>query len=214
VIRALLRLIFASPLRAAIICGLLVAVGFGLVSYPDPELRKTLTGWRLEDAFVSGAEQQRVLEALRAAEAGSAEMIRLSETDFKQLGLPFVIGFPLEDDSARRFVIRHVGIRDGSGDPVYVADREVFAAPWWSPHRFIYKAAVAEVRAVGDVIELTFERDVLGLIGLLVFDGLIGALYGLVIGLIVAVVKGVGLPPLPRHEGLPRDRRAPARQSR
>jgi hypothetical protein len=53
------------------------------------------------------------------------------------------------------------------------------------------------VGAVGDVLELTFERDVPGLVGLMVFDGLVGALYGFVIGLIVAVVRGAGLSQAP-----------------
>jgi hypothetical protein len=216
VIRALLRFIFGSPLRAAIICGALIAVGFGLVSYPDPELRWTVSDWRLEKAFVTGADEQRVLVALTAAQRGEGELERLSEAEFRALGLPYSIGFPAEEDSARRFLIRYAGMEDVDGGRVYMAERQVFAAPWWSPHRFIYKAAAAEVNAVGEVMELTFERDVTGLMGLFIFDGLVGAVYGFIIGLIVAVVRGAGLAQapsrsLPAHaQSQPASRRRPA----
>ncbi|HWC31102.1 MAG TPA: hypothetical protein VG845_13565, partial [Dehalococcoidia bacterium] len=122
--------------------------------------------------------------------------------------LPYTVGFPIEQDSARRFLIRYAGVDELNGDRVFVADRQVFAAPWWSPHRFIYKAGAAEVHALGEVIDLTFERDVVGLVGLIVFDGLIGAAYGCLIGLIVAVLRGSGLPPLPQGKAPSRTRTA------
>jgi hypothetical protein len=200
VIRALLRFVFASPLRAAVVCGLLVAVGFGLISYPDPELRKTLTDWRLENAFVTGADEQSVLAELNAAQGGDGDLVTLSESEFRARALRYSIAFPVEKDSARRFVIRYAGMEDLAGGPVYVAEREVFAAPWWSPHRFIYQAAAAEVNALGDVLDLTFERDVPGLVGLVLFDGFVGAVYGFIIGLIVSVVRGSGLPLMPEKK--------------
>ena len=198
-IRALFRFIFSSPLRAGIVCGLLVAIGFGFLSYPDPELRKTISAWRLENAIVTGADEQRVLDLLKAAQQGDGEIVRVSEDEFRALGLDYHIGFPVEEDSARRFLIRYAGVNDLSSDEVYLAEREVFAAPWWSPHRFVYKAAAAEVNALGEVIDLTFERDVVGLVGLIVFDGFIGLIYGAIIGLIVAVVRNSGLAPLPQR---------------
>jgi hypothetical protein len=197
VIRALLRFIFASPLRAAIICGLLIAVGFGYITYPDPELRKSVTDWRLQDAFVTGQDAQRVLGVLNASDGGSGEVVRLSEEEFRARGLRYTIGFPVEEDSARRFLIRYAGMENLNDERVYLAEREIFAAPWWSPHRFVYKAAAAEVGAISEVLDLTFERDVLGLVGLLLFDGVLGLIYGFVIGLIVAVLRGAGLAQAP-----------------
>jgi len=203
----LLRFIFRSPLRAAIVCGILVAVVFGFVSFPRPELSKSVSQWRLEDVILSDADQQRLLSARDAARGGERELIELSEEEFKERNFAFSVSLPDVEGSARRFVIRYTGADDLAGGPVYVAEREILAAPWWSPHRFIYKAAVAEVDAFGEVLKLTYERDVLGLTGLIIFDALVGAAYGLVIGLIVGVIRNTGLAPAPKRTASSQRRR-------
>ena len=193
----LARFVFRSPLRAAIVCGLLVAIVFGFVSFPKPELSKSVSDWRLEDVILSDADQQRLLAAREAARSGDGQLIELTQEEFRNMELAYRVSLPDVEGSARRFVIRYTGMNDLESGRVYVAEREVFAAPWWSPHRFIYKAASAEVDAFREVLDLTFQRDVLGLTGLIVFDALIGAVYGLVVGLIVAVMRNTGLAPAP-----------------
>jgi hypothetical protein len=193
----LFRFIFKTPLRAALACGLLVAVVFGLASYPSPELRRSVSDWRIQDVLTS-PEQQQLLAAYEGAQS-NGEVVSISEEDFRDRGLAYSLSLPLEKDSGRQFLIRHIGMASLSDGRVYVAEREILAAPWWSPHRFVYKAAVAEVDAFGEVLELTFERDVLGLAGLIILDGVIGAIYGVVIGLIVAVVRNSGLAPSPKQ---------------
>ena len=71
----------------------------------------------------------------------------------------------------------------------------------WSP-RFAYKAVEAQTGAFGEVVSLTFERDVPGLAGLLLMDANLGTLYGLVIGLVAVIKGGMEVPGArlhPRH---------------
>jgi hypothetical protein len=203
----LLGFIFRSPLRAAIVCGLLVAIGFGFASFPNPEVSKSVSDWRLEDVILSDADQQRVLTASESARGGDGQLVELTEQEFRELDLAYKVSLPDVVGSARRFVIQYAGMDDLDSGRVYVAQREVFAAPWWSPHRFIYKAASAEVDAFREVFDLTFERDVLGLTGLIVFDAFIGAVYGLVVGMIVAVIRNTGLAPAPTRTASSQRRR-------
>ena len=181
------RLLFGNPLRAAIVVGLAVAIGFGIFSLPEPKLIKQAS--ELTTARVlSGEEGEQLSRAFRGASDGAGELTTLTESDFKARGFPFAATFPAEQ-SGNRFFLRHVG-QDQLGDAtVYVWEEDLFAAPWWSPHRFAYKALEAETGAFGEVVRLTFERDVLGLTGLLLLDALIGFVYGAVVGLIVAVKK-------------------------
>jgi hypothetical protein len=187
VIGAILDLLFASPLRAAVVVGLAVTIAFGLFSLPEPELVKSaseLTSARI----LSGEEGEQLSQAFRAAADGEGELIDLTEEEFNAGAFPFAATFPAEQ-SGNRFFLRHVAQVTLGSDTVYVWQEDIFAAPWWSPHRFVYNALEAETGAFGEVVRLTFERDVLGLIGLLVFDALIGFVYGAVVGLIVAVRK-------------------------
>ena len=73
-----LRFIFRSPLRAAIVCGMLVAVLFGLASFPRPELSKAVSDWRVEDVILPDADQQRLLSARDAALAGEGDIVQLT----------------------------------------------------------------------------------------------------------------------------------------
>ena len=186
-IGSVLDLLFSSPLRAAIAVGLAVTIAFGLFSLPQPELVKSaseLTSARI----LSGEEGEQLSRAFRAAVDGDGQLIELSEDDFKAGDFPFAATFPAEQ-SGNRFFLRHVAQATLGSDTVYVWEEDLFAAPWWSPHRFVYKAAEAEIGAFGEVVRLTFERDVAGLVGLLLFDAVIGFVYGAVVGLIVAVRK-------------------------
>ena len=191
----LLGFIFRSPHRAAIVCGILVAVVFGLASFPQPEVTRPVTDWRIESASLPEDEQQRLLSERAAGDGG---LVELSEDEFRARGFPYSVS-QLDVEGSRRFVIQHTGADDLAGGPVYLAEREVFAAPWWSPHRFIYKAARAEVDAFEEVLHLTYERDVLGLTGLVILDAMVGAIYGLVVGLLVSVLRGTGLTPTQRR---------------
>jgi hypothetical protein len=187
VIGAMFDLLFSSPLRAAVVVGLAVTIAFGLFSLPEPELVKSaseLTSARI----LSGEEGEQLSQAFRAAADGEGELIDLTEEEFKAGDFPFAATFPAEQ-SGNRFFLRHVAQATLGSDTVYVWQEDIFAAPWWSPHRFVYNALEAETGAFGEVVRLTFERDVLGLIALLVFDALIGFVYGAVVGLIVAVRK-------------------------
>jgi len=183
----MIDLLFSSPLRAAVVVGLAVTIAFGLFSLPEPELVKSaseLTSARI----LSGEEGEQLSRAFRAAADGEGELIDLTEEEFKAGDFPFAATFPAEQ-SGNRFFLRHVAQATLGSDTVYVWQEDIFAAPWWSPHRFAYNALEAETGAFGEVVRLTFERDVLGLIALLVFDALIGFVYGAVVGLIVAVRK-------------------------
>ena len=176
------------PVYAGILVGLLVAVGFGAFSFPrEAEIEKTITGWRPENS----AEQQGVVDDLIAdlerARQGEAELRRVSEDEFRLLGLSRTHAYPEPRDSGG-FVIRYVGQEIPNDDLIYLAEREVEAGPWWHPDRLLYRAARAEVDRFSDGLRLTYERDWEGLVGVLLLDAIVGWIYGTVIGLILAVM--------------------------
>ncbi len=174
------HVLFASPMRAAIVVGLAVAIGFGLFSLPQPEIVKSASDVSAT-GILSGEEGEQLSQAYQAAIDGNGELVEVSEDDFKAGDYAYTATFPAEQ-SGNRFFLRHVG-QTALGDPtVYVWEEELFAAPWWSPHRFVYQAVKAETGAFGEVVQLTFERDIPGLIGLLLLDAVVGALYGAVVG--------------------------------
>jgi hypothetical protein len=190
---SLFRVLFANPTRAAIVVGLAVAIGFGLFSLPEPKLFKSaseITPARI----LSGEEGEQLSRAYRNATNGEGELIQLTKEEFEAAGFPFAATFPAEQ-SGNRFFLRHVAQASLGDNTVYIWEQDLFAAPWWSPHRFVYKAVEAETGAFGQVVRLTFERDVLGLTGLLLFDALLGVVYGAVVGLIVAVRRFHLTPP-------------------
>ena len=187
--KAIASFIFATPLRSAIICGLAIAIAFGYFTHPDPELIKRASDLNLT-SVLSGQDGTQLKQAYEAAQDGNGSLIEQDEEAFKVQAPQYRATFPVEEGNGRRFLLRHVGQDALGGDTVYVWDETVFAAPWWSPHRFAYKAVEAQTGAFGEVVSLTFERDVPGLAGLLLMDAIVGTLYGAVIGLIVAVIKG------------------------
>ena len=187
--KVLAGFIFCTPLRAAIVCGLLVAIAFGYFTRPDPELIKRASDLNIPPVL-SGRDGAQLRQAYENATDGNGSLVPLDEDTFKARAPRYQATFPAEEGDGRRFLLRHVGQDTLGDDTVYIWEETVFAAPWWSPHRFAYKAVEAQTGAFGEVVALTFERDVLGLIGLLLMDAIVGTLYGLVIGAIVAVVKG------------------------
>jgi hypothetical protein len=187
--RALTSLIFATPLRSAIVCGLVIAIAFGYFTHPDDELIKRASDLNITNAL-GGQDGAALKQAYESALDGDGSVVELDEDAFKARAPRYQATFPAEEGDARRFLLRHVGQDALGADTVYVWEETVFAAPWWSPHRFAYKAVEAQTGAFGEVVSLTFERDVPGLVGLLLMDAIVGTLYGLVIGAIVAVVKG------------------------
>jgi hypothetical protein len=75
-------------------------------------------------------------------------------------------------------------------DAEALAKRYGQAGPWWSPQRYLYRAVEAEVDTARDLLVLTFERDLSGLVWLLLLDLSLGALYGSIVSMIVAVLRG------------------------
>jgi hypothetical protein len=187
--KVILGFIFGTPLRAAIICGIAIAIAFGYFTHPDEELTKLASDLNITNV-VSGQDGATLKRAYEEAMDGTGDLVELDEDGFKAQAPGFQATFPAEEGDRRRFLLRHVGQDTIGADTVYVWEETVFAAPWWSPHRFAYKAVEAQTGAFGEVVSLTFERDVPGLAGLLLMDAIIGTLYGAVIGAIVAVIKG------------------------
>ncbi len=197
--KALAGILFATPLRSAIICGLVIAITFGYFTHPDEELIKQASDLNL-NTVLNGSDGAQLKEAYEEALDGNGSLIEHDEDAFEAQAPRFQATFPAEEGDGRRFLLRHVGQDTLGSDTVYVWEETVFAAPWWSPHRFAYKAVEAQTGAFGEVVSLTFERDVPGLAGLLLMDAIIGTLYGAVIGLIVAVIKGgMEVPTAPLH---------------
>jgi hypothetical protein len=154
-----LRLLFASPRRAAILVALLVTLLLGYFSLNLEEtVQREFTG------------------------AGASELAAIGDAE----------------ELARRF-----------GQ----------AGPWWSPQRYLYRAIAAEVDGARDVLVLTFERDSDALLLLLLGDIFLGGLYGLVVGMIVAVLRGHGpgstspKPPRPIPPPPPLRPRSPSRDT-
>jgi hypothetical protein len=175
------------PLHSGILVGLLVAIGFGLFSFPrEEEIQKTITDWRPGDA----SEDQRTIDgliaALQRAGEGEGELRRVSEDEFRELDLDRTHAAVESRDDAG-FVIQYIGQESRDTDTVYLAERTVEAGPWWHPDRLLYRAVRAEVDRFSDGLRLTFERDWQGLAGLVIVDAIVGAVYGTIIGLILAV---------------------------
>jgi hypothetical protein len=170
-------------LYAGVVGGLIVAIGIGIFSFPrEKEISKTITGTQTAG---SDAEVQTLIAALQQALENNAGLRRVSEEEFRELDLASTHSYP-EAHGDAGFVIRHVG-EDASGT-VYLAERTVNAGPWWHPDRLAYRAAEAEVDRFSDGLRLTFQRDWEGLAGVLLVDAIVGWVYGMTIGLILAVV--------------------------
>lgn len=84
-------------------------------------------------------------------------------------------------------------------DAQALLERYAHTGPWWSPQRYAYRAIEAEADAAARILTMTYERDLTGLVWLLLLDIGLGILYGIVIGLIVSVLRTTGLQS--RHQG-------------
>jgi len=183
----LLGWLVRHPPHAGILVGLIVAIGLGLFSFPrEEEIHKTITDWRPGDATEDRETINDLIAALERADAGEAELRRVSEDEFQGLGLGRThAAVETRDDAG--FVIQHIGQEGRDTDTVYLAERTINAGPWWHPDRLLYRAVSTEVDRFSDGLRLTFERDWQGLAGLLIIDAIVGAVYGTIIGLILAV---------------------------
>jgi hypothetical protein len=193
------------PLHSGVIVGLLVAVAFGLFSFPrEEEIQKTITDWRPGDASEDQRTIDSLISSLQRAGEGEAELRRVSEDEFRELDLDRTHA-AVESRDDEGFVIQYIGQEGRETDTVYLAERTVSAGPWWHPDRLLYRAVRAETDRFSDGLRLTFERDWQGLAGLLMMDAIVGAVYGTIIGLILAVVgaRELSVPGGPSRGRLP-----------
>jgi hypothetical protein len=182
-----------NPNRAAILVGILVAVVFGWVSFPrEKTIEKTVADFLPENIASSPAVQQELAAVIAAVRSGEEALVaKVSLDDFKALGLAQTYVETAIGSGRDGFVITYAG-RDAEGR-VYVAERKVPAAGSIDPSRWLYKAVEAEIDQFGNVLRLTFERDLSALFGLLLMDLIVGAFYGIVVGMILSVLGMEGL---------------------
>lgn len=177
------------PVVAGVLVGLLVAIGFGVFSFPrESEIHKTITDWRPGDSTLDQETVDELIEELERAREGEAELRQVSEEEFRDLNLDRSVAYPEASDDESGFTIRYIGEHPSDEDVVYLAERTVEPGPWWSPDRLLYRAARAEVDRFSDGLRLTYERDWKGLAGLLILDAIVGWIYGTVIGLVLATI--------------------------
>lgn len=177
------------PLHAGIIVGVLVAVAFGLFAFPNEDsVEKSIADWLPEDGVSSEAEINDLIAALEDARAGNRNLERVSVDEFRDLELEQTHAFATPRSDA--FAVDYVGRTSEDAGTVYVAEREVYAAPWWHPDRLLYKAADHHIDSFGNGLRLSYERDWDGLGALLIMDAILGILYGGLVGLILAVLGG------------------------
>ncbi|HET9476846.1 MAG TPA: hypothetical protein VFP63_05090 [Dehalococcoidia bacterium] len=182
------------PLRAAIIFGIFVAIVFGAISFPaEKRIEKTVDGWLPANASDDPVVIDDLIESLESARRENGDVVTVSEERFRELDLPLAHAFTEATDGDSAFAIKYVGKESEQSGTVYVAERKVSAGPWWSPDRIMYRAFRAETTQLGNVLRLTFERDLEGLFGLLLLDLLVGGIYGTLAGLIVAALNSTGL---------------------
>jgi hypothetical protein len=174
------------PLHSGVIVGLIVALTFGLFSFPsERSIEKQIDDWLPQRATSDPAEINQMITALEEAQAGERSLTRISEDEFRELELARSYASP-EGRADGSFEIRYIGQADES-DAVYLAEREVHAAPWWHPDRLLYRAASHEIDRFGEGLRLTYDRDWDQLGGLLIMDALVGLVYGGIVGLILSV---------------------------
>lgn len=177
-----------NPHRAAILAGILVALLFGWASFPrEKTIEKTLTDWAPQNLVPAGPLRNELAGALAAVRGGNqAAASVVSPDEFKKLQLQATYVETAPGAGRDDFVITYVG-RDAAGR-TYVADRKVPAAAGIDPRRWLYRAAESEIDQFSNILRLTFERDLSGLIGLLLMNLIVGAFYGVVVGLILSVL--------------------------
>lgn len=173
------------PIRTAILVGIAFTVIFGVVSFPsEGAIDKTIEDWLPQN---NTNDQQTIDDLIQSLEneraTGGQNLVTLSEDEFRDRRLALALASL--DDTGDHFVIRYLGKETEDSQTIYLAERKVAPAPWWSPDRLIYQAAEGKVDRLGSVLTLTFERDLTGLLGLLLIDLTVGAIYGGIVGLIL-----------------------------
>ena len=103
------------------------------------------------------------------------------------------VSFPREEQIEKQITGWQTGGLGPLADAPALLERFAHAGPWWSPQRYVYKAVAAEIDAAGDVLTMTYKRDLDGLVWLLLLDLGLSAIYGIVAGMIVAVLRGAGI---------------------
>jgi hypothetical protein len=193
------------PLHAGIIVGVIVAAAFGLFAFPNEDsVEKSIVEWLPEDGVSSEAEINSLIAALEDARAGNGTLERVSVDEFRDLELEESHAFATPRSDA--FAVEYVGRANEDAGTVYVAEQEVYAAPWWHPDRLLYKAADHHIDSFGNGLRLSYERDWDGLGALLILDAILGIVYGGLVSVILAVAGG-------NETSIPsgsRDRRLPA----
>ncbi len=179
-----------NPYRAAIAAGILVALLFGWVSFPtEKTLVRTVDDWLPSYAKSLDSVAPEALAVLDAVARGEFrdKTVKVSPQEFSELPLPVAYVYPQLSGDGREFRIQYTGL-SAAGDSVYLAERKVAAASGLDPARWFYKAVEAEADRAGNVLNLTYERDVTGLLALLLLDLVVGGIYGAMVGMILAVL--------------------------
>jgi hypothetical protein len=182
-----------NPYRASILIGFMVAVIFGWVSFPrEKTIEKTVTEWLPANIAPLGTVREELAASLASFRAGESDAVTsVSDSEFVGLGLPQTYVDTGGTQGRAEFVIGYAG-KDAQGN-VYVAERKIPAASSFSPDRWFYKAVDAEVEQFGNVLHLTYERDLSGLAALLLMDVIVGAVYAAIVGMILSVLGMEGL---------------------
>jgi hypothetical protein len=132
------------PFHTGVMAGLIIALAFGLLSFPnESSIQKTVDDWLPEGAASDEAEIDALITALEDARAGEGALREVSEQEFREMGLDSTYAFP-ETRKDGSFGIRYVGQEAEDDSTVVVAERTVDAAPWWHPDRLLYRAVRAE----------------------------------------------------------------------
>jgi len=183
------------PYTAAILIGIIVTGLFGWASFPREEtIQRTVRDWVPDNFVAAGSARTELLDVLNAYNTGATEGVsKVSEKDFRDLDLAETYAVPAAREDEPEFRIQYVGRAGGGSGQVYVAERKIPAASSFSPDRWLYRAVEAEADEFGNVLRLTYERDLSGLAGLFVMDAIVGAFYAVVVGMILSVLGMEGL---------------------
>jgi hypothetical protein len=199
----MLAALVRHPVRSAALSGILITLIVTFVSFPRSEtLERTVAGWAAPGFATSGPVRD---ELLSSYERGGGEaIVELSEAELRDRSPALAAAVPILSEDGRKALVRYLGKDSTVSETIYAAERTINIGPWWSPNRFLYRAVDVQVDSVGRALRLTYERDLQGLIALLLIDTIVGFAYGAVIGLILAVLGLEGLeqrrlaPQLPR----------------
>ena len=121
---SLLSWLIRNPTRGAILSGIIIALFLGWVSFPsETRVEKTLRDW----LPLNAATGQAAADLQAAAEAAGENAVRVSEAEFRELGLPLA--------QASRMVATHAAdylgvtdrgrLQDGAWADVVILDADL-----------------------------------------------------------------------------------------